>query len=246
MKKIIVHSLIITFLVIPKIGHCVAGFADIVFDPSNYANTLLTQYNTLKSTVNEATQIAQEARSLVMQAQNMVQLPLNYAAKIQAEMAGYTNLLQQIRGMGYSINSVAHQFEDIFSTGGFGVGDILRKAQAMQNAVRQAGWTGAQAQAIYEQLCVQITDLNQAVAASAGAKGSLEAQQAQAQILGVLGRQQATLQETLAASERVQTGFIMMQVTDRQQGEINASHFFDGFGAQGFKGVGQTQGVPLP
>jgi predicted aspartyl protease len=148
--------------------------------------------------------------------------------------------------MSYSIQNVAHQFDTIFSTGGFGTGDLLRKAQAMQNAIRSAGWTAAQTQAVFEQLCTQATNAGQAANAAAGAQGMLSAQQANAQLSYVMTQQLGMLQEQAAAADRVQTGFVMMQITERQQGHINAEHWLDGFGAAGYKGPREGQGITLP
>lgn len=239
--------LVLVLLVVrPRICPAVGGVADLVFDPNNYQINILTQANTLRSTINDATQIAQKARSLIMEAQHLVQQPLNMVAEIQSTMSTYTNVLNQARMIGYNITSVTSQFENVFSTGGWGVGDMLRKAQGMQNAIRQAGWTASQTQAIFEQLCLQATNASRAANAAASAPGTVAALQANAQLSYVMSQQLASLQEQAAAADRVQTGFIMMQVTEREQAQIRSEHFFDGFGMQGFKGPKEGQGIVLP
>ena len=247
MKRFLSYLLICTMLFwLPSLGHAIWGVGDITFDPSNYAINLLTQANTLRSAVSDAQAVSNQIRQMAMEAQNLVQTPLNIVNSIQSSMNTYSSLLQQARGMGYSIQSVVSQFENVFTTGGFGVGDLLRKAQAMQSAIQQAGAMAAQSQAIFDRLCLQAANASTALQAAKTAPGNVAVQQANAQLLGVIIDQQASLQQVMAATGRIETEFIMMQVTDRQQGEINATHWLEGFGSQGFKNVGEGQGIRLP
>jgi len=70
--------------------------------------------------------------------------------------------------------------------------------------------------------------------------------QAQAQISALTNEQLASIQQITAATGRVQTEYIAMQLAEKQQGDANSAHWLEGFGATGFKGPNEGQGITLP
>ncbi len=195
--------------------------------------------NLVQQAVAAAKAYAQQVESVRLQVLNSVQQPLNLVNQIQTQVSNYATMLNQARMLSFQAANTVRDFESVFNVGGYGAADLLAKAQRMQQALKESGWTAAQAQAIYESLCVQSDNLNRAMTASASSSGQLSAIQAQSQVLGVIASQQVELQKIAAASERVQTGFVMMQITEKQQEQLAKDHWIDNFGSNGFKPLGQ-------
>jgi P-type conjugative transfer protein TrbJ len=209
--------------------------------------TIQNYYNTLKSTVNEATQIAQQGESLRMQAMNVAQGPLNLVSQVQSTVGAYTNLLQEASTISYNINAVAKQFETTFDPGNVKTpGEMIAKARTMMRTITQAGKIAAETQAIYEKLCLEMGMAAQAASTAASAEGAVQVGQAQAQQLLVMSGQLKSLQEQAAAADRVQTGFVMLQVKEREQGLMESEHWLEGYGDRGWTGPKQGRGIILP
>ena len=102
----------------PKKSDAIWGIGDIVYDPSNYANTLMTEFNTLKSTINEATMIANQIRMIESQiqqvayaAQNLQANPLTLLDQIQGLWSSYNALMQNAEGLSYILSEAGAKFD---------------------------------------------------------------------------------------------------------------------------------------
>lgn len=245
MNKWISSVLILSLCASPS--WAILGVADIVEDPLNLVQNTATAIRTLQSNVNEVTQINNQIQSLANEARNLVALPLSTINQIQSSFNNYYSLLQQGRGLAFSIQASAQQFESLFSTGGIsGPQAALTKLQALLGQVRDAGRIAAQAQAIYDRLCLQQAETTQLLAASQASVGQLQATQASNQLLGVLTDQQASLQQIYAASMRLQLSVYMQDVVKQEMSQQNMQNWLSSWPTATFKGVGEGQGQKFP
>lgn len=219
-----------------------------MLDPTNLAQNTLQAVRSLISNANEVTQIQNQVRSLANEARQLVSLPLSLVNEIDAAIQGYTALLNQGRGMAYSLTSAVHQFESLYSGGFGGNTTFLQRAQRMLGQIREAGRLGTQATAIFERLCLQQERVGQLTAASQAAVGSLQAQQAGNQLQAVLAEQQISIQGILATDQRLKISQLMEEVVTREKAYENAQRYVQGLGlmVKPVAGPGVGGGVTLP
>lgn len=242
-------------LCIPSMGHSILGVGDtaVVFDPTNYQMNLLTQANTLKSTLNEALMIQNQAKGLQYQLQglwnqatNLQKSPLQLLGQIQGLWMSYQSLLKRANGLTYELDTTRQRFETTYpSLPRSNLNTITQEAAAMRTSIRAASQTATDTQSIYDRLGQQMAHNNQALSAAQASVGALQVEQAQAQLTALSNEQLAGIAEIEAAGNRVNTEWIAMQMKERQDGEAVNAKFMAGYGGQGFKGVGATKGVEL-
>jgi P-type conjugative transfer protein TrbJ len=223
----------------------ILGVADtaIVNDPIQTIQSTLSAIRAAVSNVNETTQINQQLQSLANEAKQLATLPMNLTEQIAGTMGEYSSLLNQGQGIAYQIRSSVEQFEALYAQGGSG--NFMQRAAAMLGQMRQAGMIATQATAVFDRLCAQQTRVQQLLGASASATGQLQAQQANNQLMGVLADQQASLQQVLAATGRLQVSEAMQQMVQQEQAHANMQNFLQGTEAlTPFNGRGQ--GFRLP
>ena len=180
-----------------------------VFDPSNYAQNVLTAARSLQQVNNQIRQLENQATSLINQARNLASLPYSTLVTIQNSIQQTQQLLTQAQRIAYSVTQIDQAFTRYYPQGYVGspsntqlIGDAqTRWTNALagyQDALRvQAGTvqniTATQA---------QITGL---VTASQGASGALQASQSGNQLLAVIARELADVTALLAAQGRAQS-----------------------------------------
>jgi len=228
------------------------GDTAIVFDPQNYFTSIATQVNTLKSTVNEAVMIANQAKALTYQvqslwneAQNLKANPLQLLGRIQGMWDAYNQIMRHAEGTAFALTQASTRFEANYPALATGsVQEVSSHVSAMLQSVRAATRTAVQTQSVYERLCNELDANQQALTAAQASTGALQIAQAQAQIQALTNEQLATLTQIEAAASRVQTEWIAMQVKERVDATAVNKRFVDGMD-QGFKGIGQAQGITL-
>ena len=70
-----------------------AQFGGIVYDPSNYAQNVLTAARTLEQINNEIRMLQNQATSLINEARNLQSLPLNIVQPLLQQLLGLLDLL---------------------------------------------------------------------------------------------------------------------------------------------------------
>jgi P-type conjugative transfer protein TrbJ len=244
MYRILTFSLIA--LLYPIVCFGILGLGDIVLDPTNLVQTTLTAARTLESNTNEAIQIRNQLDSYLQQAKHLVALPMSAIDQVSSLYAQYTDVLNQGRGISYMLSSSLHQFESAYGNAMNGNVPIMQRAQQVMGQIRDAGRIVTQVSAIYERLCQQQGQVQRLLAASQAAPGTLAALQAQNQLMAVLTDQQASLQTMQAAAARVQTGFIMREITAEERAQWQSQQWLATYPTTGFRGPGQGQGPKLP
>lgn len=179
-----------------------------VFDPSNYAQNLLTATRTLEQINHQITALQNQAQSLVNEARNLEVLPLSSLQTLQAQLAQTRALIDQAKGVALRVTDIEAAFE-----GAYRKADLSATAQGLVADARTR-WSNSVA-AFQDALKVQAGvvgnletsrgELSQLVNASQSASGALQAAQAGNQLLALQSQQLSDLLTLLAAQGRAQT-----------------------------------------
>ena len=180
--------------------------AIVVFDPSNYSQSLLVAARTLQQVNQQITQIQNQIRMIEQLERNLKKLDFSRLAEITGKLAKIDALMAQARAINFKVSELKSQFKILFpgerALNVKGIG-IIKAAQARLDAV-MAGYE--QTMTIQSQIVENITDdavlLKDLVDQSQQAQGSLQVAQATNQLLALAAKQQFQLQSLLAAQGR--------------------------------------------
>jgi type IV secretion system protein TrbJ len=211
----------------------------------NLVQNTLQAVRSLISNANEVMAIQNQITSLANEARQLASLPLTVVNEIDQAISGYTQLLNAGQGIAYQVKASVDQFEALYAQGFGGNGSFMDRAKRMIDQVRAAGRLATQASAIFERLCVQQTRVTQLMAASNASIGSLQAQQAGNQLMGVLAEQQVSMQQLLATNQRLKISETMQQLVLQDQAYTDAQRFFGTMQPVPFRGPGEGQGFRL-
>ena len=83
-----------------------AQFGRIVFDPSNYAQNILTAARTLEQINHQITSLQNEATMLMNQARNLASLPFSSLQQLQQNVQRTQQLLSQAQNIAFDVQRV--------------------------------------------------------------------------------------------------------------------------------------------
>lgn len=185
-----------------------AQFGGIVYDPSNYAQNVLTAARTLEQINNQIRQLQNQATSLINEARNLTSLPTSVLEPLQQQIRQTQQLLSQAQRISYDVQQIEREFERQYS------GRNLTGSQRDMVQAAEERWKNSVA-AFEDALKVQagaVSNIEGArsavqtlVTASQSATGALQAAQAGNQLLALQSQQLADLTATLAAFARAQS-----------------------------------------
>ena len=183
------------------------GFGGIVYDPTNYAQNVLTAARSLQEVNNQIRQIENQAQSLINQAKNLVSLPVSTLATLESEVQQTRQLLTQAQRIAYSVTDIQSAFSARYN----GANLTAPETQMVANA--NARWQDSVA-GFEDALKVEAgvvgnidgtrTSIGTLVTASQSASGALQASQAGNQLLALEAQQLADLTAAVAAQGRAQ------------------------------------------
>lgn len=179
--------------------------AIIVFDPSNYAQNVLTAARTLEQITNQITSLQNEAQMLINQAKNLASLPYSALQTLQQNVQRTQQLLQQAQGIAFNVQQIDQMFTQKYGNISMSTSDQQMVADArsrwqntvggLQDAMRvQAG--------VVSNIDSNRTQMSALVSQSQGATGALQATQAGNQILALQSQQLSDLVALLASNGR--------------------------------------------
>ena len=178
-----------------------------VFDPSNYAQNVMTAARTLQQVNNQITSLQNEAQMLINQARNLASLPFSSLQALQQNIARTQELISQAQGIAYNVRNIDQAFRTNYAPASATASsqDLIAGArgrweqsvQALQDAMRtQATVVG--------NLPANSAQMSALINASQGATGALQATQAGNQLLALQAQQLADLTAAVAAQARAQ------------------------------------------
>lgn len=177
----------------------------IVFDPSNYAQNVLTAARTLEQINHQITSLANETQMLMNQARNLANLPTSMLSQIEGNFSEMKRLMGEAQRLAYNVQNIEQQFTSTYrdfaanQSGAQLVQGARARWQQSLSAYEHSLKAGAVAATNIESTQVQTRSL---VNASQSAVGMLQATQAGNQLLAVQASQIADLTAMLAAQGR--------------------------------------------
>lgn len=185
----------------------VPASAIIVYDPSNYAQNVLTAARTLQQINNQIRQLQNQATSLINEAKNLANLPMSVLAPLQQQIRQTQQLLSQAQRMAYDVQQIQTEFARQYKAI-----DLTQPQRALVQGAEDR-WKNSVA-AFEDALKVQASavgnidgarsSIDALVQASQSAEGALQAAQAGNQLLAIQSQQLADLTATMASLGRAQ------------------------------------------
>ena len=177
----------------------------VVYDPTNYAQNVLTAARTLQQVNQQITQLQNEATMLINQARNLANLPFSALQTLQQNVQKTQQLLQQAQGIAFNVQQIDQMFSQKYGNVSMSATDqqLVSDARSrwqntvggLQDAMRvQAGVVG--------NIDTNRTQMSDLVSQSQGATGALQATQAGNQLLALQSQQLSDLVALLAANGR--------------------------------------------
>ena len=90
------------------------GVGDIVLDPSNLAQNMLTAARTLEQINNQVQQLQNEANMLINQARNLERLDFNSVNRLRSALATTGRLIAEAQGLAYEVNRIDQEFARLY------------------------------------------------------------------------------------------------------------------------------------
>ena len=177
----------------------------IVFDPSNYAQNVMTAARTLEQITHQITSLQNEAQMLINQARNLASLPYSALQQIQQSVQKTQQLLNQAQNIAFDVQRIDQAFQQQYGNVSMSATDQQLVADArtrwqntvgsLQDAMRvQAGAVG--------NIDSNRAQMSELVGRSQTATGALQATQVGNQLLALQSQQLSDLVALLAANGR--------------------------------------------
>ncbi|MFN0024900.1 MAG: P-type conjugative transfer protein TrbJ [Parvularculaceae bacterium] len=180
-------------------------FGGIVYDPSNYAQNLLTAVRTLEMINNQIKQLVNEAQMIANQVKDLTNLPYTARAALNARLAEIDTLIKTAKGLAYDVASIDATFQTLypedyaaFSNAAM-AGDARRHWQEASRAFHDAVIMQAK---VTETIAADLGTLDEIVTQSESAIGDLQVSQAGNQLLALQTKQSMHTTELMAVNAR--------------------------------------------
>ncbi|MCP8897644.1 P-type conjugative transfer protein TrbJ [Shinella daejeonensis] len=209
-------------------AHAQFGFGRIVYDPSNYAQNVLTAARTLEQINNQITSLQNEAQMLINQARNLASLPHSSLQQLQRNVQRTQQLLGQAQNIAFEVGQIDQAFQQQYGNVSLSTTDAQLVADArgrwentvggLQDAMRvQAGAVG--------NIDSNRAEMAALVGQSQGATGALQATQAGNQLLALQSQQLSDLIAVISANGRADALTEAERATAAEQGRIQRERF---------------------
>ena len=204
------------------------GFGRIVYDPTNYAQNLLTAARTLEQINHQITSLQNEAQMLINQAKNLANLPYSSLQTLQQNVQRTQQLLAQAQNIAFDVQNVDQMFQQKYGKVSLSATDAQLVADArsrwqntvggLQDAMRvQAGVVG--------NIDTNRAEMSALVGQSQNATGALQATQAGNQLLALQSQQLSDLIALMSANGRSEALIEAERATAAEQGRIQRERF---------------------
>ncbi|MDC7682136.1 P-type conjugative transfer protein TrbJ [Asticcacaulis sp. BYS171W] len=197
------------FTAVPNLSLVPAAQAQmVVYDPSNYVQSVLQATRALQQINNQILSLQNEAVMLQNMAKNLKKFDVSALAGLNQNMAAIDALMKEARGIALNLTATRQAFATQFP-GAYGsnlkLGDLLSGAETRWKSAMEAYGQTLNVQArISETLAEDAAALSRIMSAAEGSEGALEAQQASNQLLALTAKQQMQIQALLAAQGRAE------------------------------------------
>ena len=200
----------------------------VVYDPSNFAQNVLTAARTLEQINNQITSLQNEAQMLINQARNLASLPYSSLQQIQQSVQRTQQLLGQAQNIAFDVQRIDQAFQQQYGNVSLTATEQQLVADArsrwentvggLQDAMRvQAGVVG--------NIDTNRAEMSALVGQSQGATGALQATQAGNQLLALQSQQLSDLIAVISANGRADALTEAERATAAEQGRIQRERF---------------------
>ena len=182
--------------------------AVVVFDPTNYAQNVLTAARALQQINNQIASLQNQATMLQNMARQLQRLDFSSLNQITRSMQRIDTLMTQAQGIAFDLAStdaaLRDQFPEVFDAA-MSANQMIAQAQGQLQATMKAYRQTMRVQAqVAENVQADSGLLSQLVSESQAATGGLAAQQATNQLLALSTKQQLQIQNMTAAQYRAE------------------------------------------
>ncbi|PYE85294.1 P-type conjugative transfer protein TrbJ [Phyllobacterium leguminum] len=215
-----------------------ASAAWIVYDPTNYAQNLLSAARALEQINNQITSLQNEAQMLINQARNLASLPYSSLQQIQQSVQRTQQLLSQAQNIAFDVGQIDRAFQSKYANVSLSATDAQLIADAKDRWKNSVGGLqdAMRVQAtVVGNIDTNRTEMSQLVGQSQSATGALQATQAGNQLLALQSQQLSDLTALLAANGRATALTEAERAAAAEQGRVQRQRFLT-------PGSGYTQG----
>ena len=207
MKKIMTFILVSLITLMPMFkAHAIFGFGDIVFDPGNYAQNILTAARSLTMIRNQIRQLQNEARVLTQMGKDLGRLDLNILNDLNQNITAVNQLMNAAEGIAFTISEtdriLSERFPDQYAQS-VSRDQLIQDAQARyQYSVTSLRHSMRLQAHVAESITGDQDLISQLMQSSNSAAGNLQVSQAGNQLLGLLAQQQVKSQQLMVSHYR--------------------------------------------
>ncbi len=180
----------------------------IVYDPTNYAQNVLTAARTLQQVNQQITQLQNEAQMLINKARNLASLPHSSLQQLQQSVQRTQQLLSEAQGIALNVQQIDRAFQTTYGNASMSASDqalVTQARERWQNTVGGLQDAMRVQAAVVGNIDTNRTEMSALIGQSQGATGALQATQAGNQLLALQAQQLADLTAVVAANGRAQS-----------------------------------------
>ena len=236
MRRRIIAALLLAAapMTIAPPAHAIFGIGDIVIDPSNLAQNILTAANTLEQINNQVKQLQNEADMLINQATNLVRTGYNPQAEINRLLNEISVLMDRARSISYVVSETDRLFQENFPE------DYSAWSRTQMATAAEMQWVSARSafndtllvqSQIVQTLKADTSSLDAMLAETAIAEGNLSVSQTGNQIAALVVKQTMQMQEMMAAQYRADALARARDLQIEREGREKLARFVGGASA---------------
>ncbi|HXW71024.1 MAG TPA: P-type conjugative transfer protein TrbJ [Methylocella sp.] len=201
----------------------------IVFDPTNYAQNVLTAARELQQVNNEIKSLENQATMLINQARNLASQPYSSLTQLQQSISQTQQLLTQAQRIAYSVNAIDQAFTRTYPqaySSAISSQQLLVDAETRWQNARAGFQDAMHVQAgVVQNLDSTRTQIGALVSSSQSATGALQAAQSGNQLIALQTKQLADLTAVMASIARAQSLEGARQVESQAQAKQQLQNF---------------------
>ncbi len=227
-RKFLIATAVAASLVVASPAHALFGLGDIVYDPSNHAENLLTAARTLTMLNQQLQQLQNEARMILNMEQHLRRLDITRATELRVALNQINLILRQAESIAHTVAATdqawrrlyPERYDDVSGDG------LLRDAHERWSLARAAYGDSLRLQAeILERTPDDIDTLNDLLAASQSSVGGLQAAQTGNELLGLTVKELMATRTLAAAHYRAQGLDAARDLMTREEARARQTRF---------------------
>lgn len=228
-RNLILNSCIAVLFLVSLIAPINRANAFVVFDPSNYAQNLLTAARALTQINNQIQALQNQSQMLQNQARNLQQMNFSSVSQLTSGLQAVDNLMLRADGINFNVTTTNSNFQSLYPlqyanavTTNQMVLDARTRWQESMNDYQQTMSVQSQ---VVQNVQSDRGLLETLVDQSQGSVGSLQAQQATNQLLALSVKQQLQIQNMMAVQYRADAAARARTATSQEQGRAVTQRF---------------------